>query len=91
MGDKVGLLQEKGDKSITLAKISAIGVPLHKINIFCIKNSVLEPIPPLSHIYFRMGKVQFFVLLGVHFNEPNHKIKIYSIITDIYHFKKIVP
>jgi len=29
LGDKVGLLQEKGDKSITLAKIYAIDVPLY--------------------------------------------------------------
>ena len=28
-GDKVDLLQEKGDKSITLAEINAIDVPLY--------------------------------------------------------------
>ena len=29
LGDKVGLLQEKGDKSITLIEIVAIDVPLY--------------------------------------------------------------
>jgi hypothetical protein len=34
LGDKVGLLQEKGDKSITLNVINAIDVPTYKTNVF---------------------------------------------------------
>jgi hypothetical protein len=40
LGDKADLLQEKGDKSITLTEINAIDVPFYQISIFYKKLSI---------------------------------------------------
>jgi hypothetical protein len=91
LGDKASLLQKKGDKSYTLAEFSAIGVPIHEINIFCLKISLLMRVPLLFHIYFRMNRVQFFVLFGKHSNDPDPTDNIYPTKTDTYNLKKFVP
>jgi hypothetical protein len=70
LGDKEDLFQEKGDKSITLAKYIAIAMPVISIYVFFIKTQHGRGLGSFPIFFRQSAGVQFFVLLG-HFT--NHK------------------
>jgi hypothetical protein len=92
LGDKADLFQEKGDKSITLNKFNAIGVPFFSFVVFLKKSQHRRGLYPFS-IFSRMPPwVQFFVLPGSPWASQTGINKILFNNNGMLNaFKKIVP